>query len=200
MCDGDPAAGFELALGLPVNPDGSKHETDFDDSFFEEPTEAEIAETTSELNSRDERIDKHPLSKLAWKVTGLSHTWLDAHAEHWRASAPILREAIELACWDCCFITVKIHRALSGRDEYLHGNELDDHPIQNDWNGSAKVALISIVRSAEAWSVIAGITGAEDATQVEQELRTLRDDVERAFPDAWRFMRPGFDTHEEGKG
>jgi len=28
---------------------------------------------------------------------------------------------------------------------------MDDDPVQNDWNGSAKVALISIERSASAW-------------------------------------------------
>jgi hypothetical protein len=57
--------------------------------------------------------------------------------------------------------------------------------------------LISIVRTTEAWSVIAGISGDPDAAHVEVELRRLRDEVERMFPDAWRFVRPGFDTHRD---
>jgi hypothetical protein len=130
-------------------------------------------------------------------VTWLSRNWLVTHADHWWASAPILGEAIQLARWDCFFITVKIRRALSGRDEYLQDNVFDDHAVQNDWNGSAKVALISIVRTTEAWSVIAGISGDPDAAHVEVELRRLRDEVERMFPDAWRFVRPGFDTHRD---
>jgi hypothetical protein len=197
MCDGDAAAGFELALGPPVNPEGAKHEEVLGDSIVEGPTEAEIAQTARESKARRERMDEVPVSKLAWKVTWLSRNWLDTHAEHWWASAPILGEAIQLARWDCFFITVKIRRALSGRDEYLQDNVFDDHSVQNDWNGSAKVALISIVRTTEAWSVIAGISGDPDAAHVEVELRRLRDEVERMFPDAWRFVRPGFDTHRD---
>jgi hypothetical protein len=37
----------------------------------------------------------------------------------------------------------------------IHGEEGDeDDPVQNDWNGSAKVALISIERSIDAWDEV----------------------------------------------
>ena len=195
MCDGDVAAGLELALGPFRKPDAQEGDNGLESSPIEEPTEVEIAEARRESRARKERLDELPISRLAWKVSWGAHTWLHAHAEHWRTSAPMVAEAIQVATWDCFLVTAKVRRALFGRDEFLSGNEFDDDPIQNGWNGSAKVALISIVRSAEAWSVIAGISGDPEASRIEAELRTLRDDVERAFPDAWRFVRPGFDTH-----
>ena len=61
------------------------------------------------------------------------------------------------------------------------------------WNGSAKVALISIRRSIAAWTTIAQATRDPDAEGVAEELRRLEVDVERTFPDAWTFVRPGLD-------
>jgi hypothetical protein len=194
MCDGDFAAGLELVLGPFPKPNGEQHD-DAPDWEMAEPTEAELEAATREWQQRKERLNDLPVSRLAWKVSWGAHAWLEAHAEHWRASAPMLAEAILVATWDCFLVTAKIRRALSGQDRFLRNDDFDDHPVQNDWNGSAKVALISLARSAEAWSVIAGITGDPAAAQIEAELRTLRDDVERRFPDAWRFVRPGFDTH-----
>jgi hypothetical protein len=197
MCDGDFAAGLELVLGPFPKPNGEKEADDDvpDWAEMEEPTEAELAEAASEWQQRKERLNDLPVSRLAWKVSWRAHAWLEAHAEQWRTSVPMLAEAIRVATWDCFLVTAKVRRALSGKDHFLRGDDVDDDPVQNDWNGSAKVALISLARSAEAWSVIAGITAEPEAAQIEAELRTLRDDVERTFPDAWRFVRPGFDTH-----
>jgi len=90
-------------------------------------------------------------------------------------------------------IAPKVRRALSGHDRHTYERE-DDHRIQNDWNGSAKVALISITRSTTAWDLIADVTQDPDAAQVAAELRALQRHMESAFPNAWRFRRPGFDA------
>jgi hypothetical protein len=50
---------------------------------------------------------------------------------------------------------VKIMRALDGRDEYPLGAPFEKSAVQNDWNGSAKVALISIQRTEDAWRLVA---------------------------------------------
>jgi hypothetical protein len=80
----------------------------------------------------------------------------------------------------------------SSRDR-LSGEDEDDHPIQNDWNGSAKVALISLERSEAAWRTIAAATTDPTPMTFADQLRDLRREVEDAFPYAWSFVRPGFD-------
>jgi hypothetical protein len=192
MCDGDVDAAIELAVAAPAQPEGRSSRHVLPD--IEPPTEAEIHEVEREHHARDERVDELPITTLAWKVMMLSRSSLGTHSERWRASSPLLANALDTAAWDCFFIPVKLRRALSGRDEFLRGNGFDDHPVQNDWNGSAKVALISIVRSEEAWTAIAGISRDPDAAEIAAQLRELRVEVERIFPDAWRFVRPGFDT------
>jgi hypothetical protein len=94
---------------------------------------------------------------------------------------------------DSTLVTVKLSRALHGRDEHEHGEDGDDHPTQNDWNGSVKVALISLERSENAWHTIAQATGDETPALLAGRLRDLRAEVEHAFPDAQLFIRPGFD-------
>jgi hypothetical protein len=82
----------------------------------------------------------------------------------------------------------------------VHGGTCgDDDPVQNDWNGSAKVALISIGRSAAAWEIIAAVTGDAEAGQLAEEMRSLGRQVQQAFPDAWKFVRPGFDAEPRRK-
>jgi hypothetical protein len=65
--------------------------------------------------------------------------------------------------------------------------------VQNDANGRAKVALLSITRSTEAWMILASATGMRTPAEIADLLADLRLEVEHAFPDAWRFRRPGLD-------
>jgi hypothetical protein len=55
------------------------------------------------------------------------------------------------------------------------------------------VALISIVRSIAAWRLLAETTAEPAAALVAEELTRLRRLAEHAFPDGWKFIRPGFD-------
>jgi hypothetical protein len=66
-------------------------------------------------------------------------------------------------------------------------------PIQSDWNGSAKVALISLERSEAAWRVIAEVSRDRQAATVFAIASVLRGRVAGEFPDAMAFVRPGFD-------
>ena len=84
-------------------------------------------------------------------------------------------------------------RTCIARDEAEHGGFSEADLIQDDWNGSAKVALISLDRSVVGWNRIAATTADADAAAIAQRLQALRMDVERAFPDAGRFVRPGLD-------
>jgi hypothetical protein len=197
MCDGDREAGLELAVGTPP-PEGeaeaARREVFLASLPNEEPSEEEMERYAREQEARDERLDESPITTGARKVTLLAGNWLGDHREKiGRDGDQQVKDAIEVAGWDAYFIAAKLHRALRGRDEYLQDEDVDDDPVQNDWNGSAKVALISIERSKTAWEVLAQATGDAEAMAVVEELRTLQQQVEQAFPDAWKFIRPGFD-------
>jgi hypothetical protein len=104
-----------------------------------------------------------------------------------------VKEAFEIAAWDAHFIAAKLARALQGRLEFAAGDAFIDDPIQNDWNGSAKVALISIERSAHAWRTLADATGEDTPSALAGQLVDLRRLVEAEFPAVRQFVRPGFD-------
>lgn len=65
---------------------------------------------------------------------------------------------------------------------------------QTDFNGSAKLALLLTERSDAGWRLIARwAPESEVALGMAETLAALRVDVERSFPNARRFRRPGFD-------
>ena len=199
MCEGDFEAGLELAVGAP--PPETEAERKQREEFLEslanvEPTPQELEQFTRQREESQERIEETPASTASSRFTFLAHAWLkDRRQAVARTADAALADALEVAAWDSSFIHVKLHRALRGRDEAQRGENFgDDHPIQNDWNGSAKVALISIERSLKAWNVIADVTGDPDARHVAEELMVLRTEVDRAFPKARKFRRPGFDS------
>ena len=197
MCDGDFRAALELAVGAP--PPRSPGETARREALLEqlsdyEPTESEVNETIREEAEREERLDESPITTGATKFSTLASDWTDSNPEvHISTADPQLAEAVEIVQWDTHLIGAKLHRALHGLDEFTHGEAFEDDPVQNDWNGSAKVALISIRRSILAWTRIAAVRGDSEAALIADVLRHLETTVERTFPNAWRFIRPGFD-------
>jgi hypothetical protein len=65
--------------------------------------------------------------------------------------------------------------------------------VQNGWNGSAKVALISLERWEAAWRTIGTAVDEPQAITFADALLDLRRSLADEFPDAVLFMRPGFD-------
>jgi hypothetical protein len=88
-------------------------------------------------------------------------------------------------------IAVKTMRALSGRREELE----DDPEFPKDSDGSAKVALIGIDRSIAAWRLmqLSLPERAQSIVPLILQLERLRRRIEIVFPEARRFVRPGFD-------
>jgi hypothetical protein len=170
------------------------------DVFLEElenlaPSQEEATAWEREIEEQEERLDELPLTTTAETTWLLAQGWLADHSEPLeRGAPPAVAEALRIASWDCFFIPVKLHRALHGRDSFQRGEAPDDDDVQNDWNGTAKVALISIVRSIKAWDALADATRDPDARQIADALHRLRREVEQGFPDAWNFVRPGFDA------
>jgi hypothetical protein len=95
----------------------------------------------------------------------------------------------------CAFIPPKIYRALTGLDRCQ--DDADDWPADHD--GSAKVALIAIERSRAAWIAMAelGLAPVMGVEQFVSDLSRLADDLDRVFPNARAFVRPGLDEPDE---
>lgn len=99
-------------------------------------------------------------------------------------------DAIDVLSWYSSFISAKINRAF-----FDFRIEFDD-PIQNNNNGSAKIALIGIERSIGALSLLH-----EKIPEKQDEildflliLSQIKKQIEVQFPNAWSFIRPGFDN------
>jgi hypothetical protein len=195
MC-GDAEEGLELAVGRPRSPGGSEGEREWQipDIDNQVPTDEEMTEFCRLEDARRKRIEATPLSRMTWTFTRLSHEWIQRREELHRHADPIVREAFQIACWDSSLITVKLHRAMDGHDRFEHHQEeSDDGRIQNDWNGSAKVAILSIQRSLDAWTALGSALGDAAAVSLADALSHLHRAVIDQFPDAMRFVRPGFD-------
>lgn len=97
--------------------------------------------------------------------------------------------------WFQYSIPAKIHRA-------LHGLACDD-PAEREWpadhDGSAKVALLGIERSHAAWLELVhrDIASPSEAEPLIADLIWLTDALERVFPRARAFVRPGLDEPDE---
>jgi hypothetical protein len=194
---GDVKEGIQLAIGspLPVESEGAQAVLPdwVKDLENVEMTAEERAEFDRREAARDSRVDRMTITQIARALTMLSHRWFRQNEHRLSSADEVVGEAIEVALHDEAFVSAKLHRALHGRDAYEHDGDGDDHPIQNDWNGSAKVALISLERSEAAWRVIAESTGDEIPLTIAGQLQDLRREVNQQFPQAWSFIRPGFD-------
>jgi hypothetical protein len=113
------------------------------------------------------------------------------------ANSPVtLTEAFDIIAWFHYMIPVKLSRALSHDelDEEMENDpEMKDMP--RDQDGSAKIALIAIDRSILVWAALSQIeTLTATALPALVTLDRLRRNVEKQFPKARPFIRPGFDT------
>lgn len=166
----------------------------------------EAAEKEDRL--KDEIAEKHECSRLAKKYGKMVRTWFDSAGDLFKekeenlnlqvqlempnanpiAEADSIKDAVDVIHWYQHFIYVKLMRAIRGN--------LDE--FSEDSDGSAKVALIAIDRSIAAW----GEMHSHFPEQKDEILDTLihldrlRRKVEKEFPKARAFVRPGFDEIE----
>ena len=195
MCDSDVTAAMELAIGPARVPGGEPQKTLEERAADalgddDEPTEKALDGIGREMDQRHARTRRHPLAESSKDYSVAAHRWLDAAPQATIAGT----EALAVVQWDLFLIHVKTVRALNGRDEYPRGAPFETDAVQSDWNGSAKVALISIERSERAWRDIAAALHDEAAMVLGDSLATLRSAMSAEFPRAMEFRRPGFDT------
>jgi hypothetical protein len=161
---------------------------------------------------RGYRRRNDPILREAQSYSGLARAWMDAEADGLRAHADGLvrraqvenvdeislielsriLDAVEIVRHDCFLIFMKLHRAVDGFEDRCDAG--DDDPIQNDYNGSAKLALTCIDRSEGAWRAIdRWYPTCRGAAALADRLAALRTAVEQRLPYARAFLRPGFD-------
>ena len=138
-------------------------------------------------------IDNHPLAKSGKKYANAASDWFREFDQTIEVSdSERLEDAREVIQWYQYQIAVKTIRALSGRREE-EDPECADFPKDSD--GSAKVALIGIDRSIAAWRLMQ-LSLPELAASIVPlilQLERLRLRLEKGFPQARGFIRPGFD-------
>lgn len=160
----------------------------------------------------DELISNHECCRLAKLYGEMVDDWLDSAREFSEQQADKMNSASELSTeraspfeehtditeainvvrWYQYQIYVKIMRAVRG--DYEERSEiLDEFPKDSD--GSAKVALIGIDRSIAAWGELRNRFPLHnnDILHILLKLEKLRRRVEKVFPNARAFIRPGFD-------
>ena len=152
--------------------------------------EIDEEEIEDELRERKDTPDEDALKEMAEHYARSAHEWLERIYKAKRSSREDIKEAVSVIEWYHIFIAAKIERALCSRDE-----EIEPDPIQNDINGSAKIALLGIKNSLCAW---AGLISNEspyedDAMKNSLLLCKLKAAMEYRFPDTDKFIRPGFD-------
>lgn len=185
----------------------------------EDPVEAareaeEMAAYHAEAAALDRLVEARELNRLAMAYMDLVHAWIEERAERFEArgiqvhpragigipvdlrtaDAMLLSEAVQEILWFHTLLPAKVSRALHGK----LGDRVPelDHPTQSDHNGTAKVCLDGVVRSIAAWGTLINLLPEEgDAAVPMQEcLQRMREELDREFPDAMAFIRPGFDA------
>lgn len=100
-------------------------------------------------------------------------------------------EALETVNWYQDLMQSKMRRALHGYYHVDSGRE-----EKEDYNGSAKVALIAIDRSVDSWKVLLNHCSEmkREILQLQVVLAQLKKDILFQFPEAEKFRRPGFEN------
>ena len=202
--------------------DGTDDDDDDDDDAGDHlDFDAADLEPTAEERRRDEeiarQIHEHPLTNMGLTYMDLVDEWLEPREESLTASGVVLYRQHELnvavslrtpenqllgaaldeVLWFKLMVHVKCQRALRGKlEDDGRWEDLGLDPLQSDWNGTAKLSKEIVGRSASAWeSVLELMPGEADALLPIQELlRRLAVELDREFPDAEQFIRPGFDA------
>lgn len=109
-----------------------------------------------------------------------------------KEAASDLHEALAVVQWYLFFIDGKLRRAVSARVDRARDG---DDGLPSDADGSAKIALVAIDRSIGAWARLHRRlpSDADAILDLLVQLERLRRAVEREFPAARAFRRPGLD-------
>ncbi len=161
-------------------------------------------ESLESIRAKDEAARNHVLSRAARSYSDRVEDWFKKRETLFFETAAAAREgvslddAVEVIRWYQYFICAKAIRAIHGESQEKEEG-MDEFPSDSD--GSAKIALIAIDRSIGAWAVIQHYLedGEREVIDLISFLDSLRQAMEKAFPKARSFIRPGFDESDPSK-
>jgi hypothetical protein len=169
----------------------------------------------SEKKEKEIRAESqtHPIGKLSLEYSDLANQWLKTQPgmldrldtlkteltlgvqshEHAKEETVMIKDGLAIIQWYSTFIHIKLMRALMGKLMDKEDKDAVDFP--RDYDGSAKIALIGIERSMQAWTGLFGILSdhEDDFLKILSLLEKLTALVRQEFPGAEAFVRPGFD-------
>jgi hypothetical protein len=189
----------------------------------DEEEQQQLRDHQEEQEMIRERVEAHALTNMCRTYLELVDEWLEPRETMFRgmgvslqdrmdvaiaaslrtAEKLVLSEALEEVRWLRTMLVSKCHRALHGLfdgvDEFTTP---DGQPYQSDHNGTAKLALEIVSRCEAAWELVARHLPQEagELVPIQEVLRRIHQSLHSTFPDAERFIRPGFDAplHPEG--
>jgi hypothetical protein len=169
--------------------------------------ELDMETCAAENEALRESVSSRPCSQLSLAYSKKVRRWFDDNADQWRSKESELQslallavpgldpgqeafeigDASEVIKWHRDFIHVKIARALEG----------SNREIPEDANGSAKAAMVAIDHSMSAWANLLPHFPKEHHSILDilTHLLQIKKVVEVVFPDAHKFVRPGFDEY-----
>lgn len=103
-------------------------------------------------------------------------------------------DALEVIQWYHCLIESKVRRAISGLNNGFE--EIHDDKPQNHANGCAKITMLFIQKSIDAWEQVRKEMGDQEDKILDHlaVLSRLSRKIQKIFPVHAAFIRPGFDT------
>ena len=174
---------------------------------------SDLEKFAAEHRNRQSAVKKHACPRAAKRYASMVDAWFDSAKPLFaekkvalesqarmqlpgaapEAEATRLKDAVEVVQFYQHQIWVKLMRATGGLLEEK-SEPPDEYPKDSD--GSAKVALIGIDRSISAWSEMRLQFPDQDDSVLDilVHLDRLRRKVEKTFPEARSFVRPGFDA------
>ena len=191
-------ANFTRAVAL-MKAWGERHETDFD--AVQESAQSDDGDITPA--GADEKIDSDPLQIAAWRYSSEAYDIVAPlkNLSRFHGWAPAVGAAIDTIAWYSGMIPAKVGRALHGAADENRPD--DEDAVQNDCNGSAKVARLAIAESIDAWRTLfeAGDTPVDGSIRRTADLLEQIDrGLAARFPLAMEFVRPGFDEPDIAAG
>lgn len=138
-----------------------------------------------------EFVDGDELSHLADQYWRSAKEILDGDLTRYEDS---MAEILSVLEWYLFFIPVKVKCGLNGlldHDGFEDASQLTNS--QSFANGTVKIGLIAIERSLLAWNQLAEAGFSGGVRTVSDLLETIKVKLEKRFPLARDFIRPGFD-------